>query len=469
MSKSINLLLFWILLLTFKVCISQEKLLNFNIIDLKKNSSEIKDVIPIVNKENNNTAIFLADAKNVYGYLLDANFKVVTKLASEDKRRKYKVLLGYSITNSNDYNVILTDKKEEDFLFISFSFHNQITNTKEFKLHTKEEKLIQTVSVNNKFYLISINDKNEAFIYTFDKNGEQTKHNLNISNAYALNNLGKKIKKIDSDIPNSIELAAEKTKMYVIDNSIVFSFDRNNAITQVLTINLNDFTSFKKKFKKPLQKINQTRKKTNSFITNDKIFLFATTKEQLVLHILDLNTGEIIKEYKIVKDKPITIKNSPIIQEGGTYANYRELEKTKKFLRKIYGGEVGISAREIEDQNYHLTIGGYKEQAKGGPPMVMPGLGSIGAFGNVSFFFNPVMLAYNSSANTKSTRIESLFDRNFNHIKGEIKKNAFDKMQETSTENSSDSGQTVFKYHDYFIMGSYYPWKKEYVLQKFEN
>jgi hypothetical protein len=61
---------------------------------LKTSSSNIKDVIPIVNTKNGDFAIFIADAKNVYAYKLDENFTVKEKMASEEKRRKFKTIIG---------------------------------------------------------------------------------------------------------------------------------------------------------------------------------------------------------------------------------------------------------------------------------------------------------------------------------------------------------------------------------------
>ena len=79
---------------------SQEIVLLLNN-DLKTSSSDIKDVIPAVNTETNEIAFFEADAKNVYGYKVDTNFKVIANITSEEKSRKHKVLIG-SIASKND-------------------------------------------------------------------------------------------------------------------------------------------------------------------------------------------------------------------------------------------------------------------------------------------------------------------------------------------------------------------------------
>ena len=88
---------------------SQETLLTFNN-HLKTSSSYIKDVIPIVNEETGEMAFFVADAKNVYGYKIDADFKIKEKITSKEKSRKYKVLIGSSVSNNDSYRVFLTKK-----------------------------------------------------------------------------------------------------------------------------------------------------------------------------------------------------------------------------------------------------------------------------------------------------------------------------------------------------------------------
>ncbi|WBX76422.1 hypothetical protein PG911_17620 [Tenacibaculum ovolyticum] len=78
---------------------------------------------------------------------------------------------------------------------------------------------------------------------------------------------------------------------------------------------------------------------------------------------------------------------------------------------------------------------------------------AIASLGNTTVFFNPTQFTFNATLNSKSTRIECLFDQNFNHINGEIDKNVFDKMQKDNANFTND--MTVIKYKNYFIKGSY--------------
>ena len=90
----------------------------------------------------------------------------------------------------------------------------------------------------------------------------------------------------------------------------------------------------------------------------------------------------------------------------------------------------------------------------------------IGSFGAATVFFNPAQIAFNSFSNNKTTRIEGLFDENFDHILGEIKENAFDKIKEFPSNNK---GSTVFKYKDFFIKTTYRSFSKEFNFKKFTD
>jgi hypothetical protein len=450
----------------------QEKLMNFRNY-LKTSSSDIKDVIPVVNETTGEIGFFVADAKNIYGYKIDGNFKITKKLTSEEKSRKYKTLIGNSIFKEDLYRVYLTNSSQDKFASFDFSFKKNTTSFFEFELNTGET-FIQTVSHRNQFYLISASElTNELYIYTFDEEGNPKRNKIEIGSLRFISTLGKStklttlliekeaIKKFEENTPNSIEITSELRKMYQRENAVLFSFDHHKLFTQVLKIDLNSFEASSFQFKKPF--LSKHANRTNSYINGENIFTIAVTKEQIAFEILDFKTGDLIKAYTANKNDSITFKNTAIIQEGGLYDKYRELEKTNRFLKRVATGNTGVSARKIGNQ-YHLIIGGYIEQ-KRNPGMMMPFGGiPLGSLGSVTVFFNPAQFAFNSFENNKVTRIESLFDENFNHIKGGIKQNAFDKMKSFT---SSNKGGTVFKYKDFYIKTDYQFFKKVFTFRKF--
>lgn len=472
MIKKIFTILFVCLIQTVS---SQETVLTFNN-SLKTSSSDVKDVIPIVNKETGEIAFFVADAKNVYGYKIDASFKVKERITSEEKSRKYKILIGSSASNNDSYRVFLTNKSQNKFSSIKFSFKDGLTTSKEFVLSNRET-FIQTVNFNNQFYLISgAKLTNQLFIYTFDEEGNPKRNFIDITGLRFINSSNRNtkllslliknenIKKFEENTPNSIELTSEQRKMYVRNGSILFTLDHHKLFTQVLQIDLNSFKASSFQFKKPT--LGKKAKRTNSYLNGEHLFTIAATKEKFSVEILDFKTGNLIKKYSAGKNDSITFKNTPIIQEGGIYNGYRELGKTKRFLRRIAKGNTGISARKVNNY-YHIIIGGYVVQKMNGGMMMPFGGGfPIASIGSATVFFNPTQIAFNSFANNKATRIESLLDKNFNHIKGEIKKNAFDKMKGFKSNNK---GSTVFKYKGFYIKTKYDSYSKNFNFRKFTD
>ena len=463
------------LCISFSVSVfCQETLITFQN-DLKTSSSDIKDVIPVVNTETDEIAFFVADAKNVYGYKIDADFKVSEKITSEEKRRKYKVIIGSSASNDDSYRVFLTNKNQTDFASVRFSFKYGSTSLKEFSID-RNETFIQTVVSKNKFYLIAASRLYKSLsIYTFNENGDPQKHNINIADLRFIDTKGKNkaltslllegedLNKFEENTPNSIELTSEFRKMFVRDHTILITLDHHKMFTQVLQIDLNTLLATSFQFRKP--KLGEKAKRTNSYLNGDHLFTLATTKDEFTVEILDFATGNLVKEYSATKNDSITFKNTPIIQEGGIYDSSRELGKTKRFLRKIAKGNTGLSVRKVKNR-FHLTIGGYIVQNTGGGMMMPFGGIPIGSIGAVTVFFNPTQLAFNSFTNNKTTRIESLLDSDFNHIQGDIEENAFDKMKEFKSNNK---GGTVFKYKDFFIKARYNSSSKEFNFKKFTD
>ena len=456
---------------------------------LAKNDWGIKDIVPIVNQKNGDISIFIADAKKVYAYHLNDLFEVEDKMVVEDKARKYKLIIGNSIADNGDYRIFLSNNKKDEFATINFSFAGKTSDIKEFELQSPKELFIQTISHENRFYMLSIAKKTSLLgLYIFDEQGNATRRSIDFSNENFIDEDGKQttiydlivntqgfgtnadITKIDEDNPNTIESTSEFTKFYIRNNKAVFTFDQNKDITQLISFDINTFTTEAKQFAKPLPNIKANKKKTNSYIYGDHIFMLSSTDEIVVFTVNDFATGNLIKEYSATENDSITFKNSPIIQVGGFYDGYREMEKTKKFIRKINSGDVGISIYRFDD-NYQVTLGGKLEvKASGGGMMMgMPGVG-IGSFGAVTVYFNPTYFAYNSYTNTKSTYIECLFNTNFDHLEGEPKDNVFDKIHDfEEAQYISEKATTIFKYKDVFILGNLILEGNLYRLRKFND
>lgn len=456
--------------------------------NLKTSGKVLKQSFPVVNKKNNDFALFLLDAKEAYAYLFDKELQNIGKLSTEALPRKYKVLIGSSISKENDYRIFLTNNKETLFGVINFSFKTGETAIKELDFTLSGQRFLQTFVYKNRFFIITaLQNTSTLAFYEFDDEANYIVHNVNLSSDEFLNIKGKptalynllvkdvgankivEIEKIENSNPNAIETVSSATKMYQFDDKITLTFDENREITKIVEVSLKDFSAIVSTFKKPMQEIKTNKKRTNTFLFDDKIFTVASTDENMIFSIYEFENFELLKTYEAKIDAPIPFKNSPIIQQGGAYKQYREMEKTQKFLRKITDSDVGVSVYQHKN-NYQILLGGRQDVTRGG---IGFGFGFGGAVGGVAFgvgnmFFSPTFSAYNSYSTSKSTYIDCLFDENLEHISGAVEKNSFDKVYDYIDENPNIYAETLFLYNDSVLLG--FPSSdNKYVLRKFED
>lgn len=488
---------FAIILLFFLTSINaQDEILRISN-DLKTSPIEIEDTFTIINKTNNDIALFLKDDKNTYGYLFDEDFKQKSSLKSENLTRKYKDFLGSSVFNDS-YNLFISNNKHTAFGIISYSFADKKTTLKEIDLKFSKESFLQSISHNNNFYLLTAT-KNGLNLYSFNKDGNYNKTVFDFSDKkflstkntlcdfnFSLGNIisipkNIDVQKIKSSNPNSIEVTSERIKLYIENNSLILTIDNTTGFTQVIKIHLLELTSEIVNIKKPYIYAENEFIKSNSFIYGDKILQIIATRKELAFTVKDLETKKIIKEYNLKSTDSITFKNTPIIQDRNKSkfdtginifsSNHREFEKTTKFLRKITAQRIGISAFKIDGIN-QITIGGIIEVNSGVSPLGMPGSGSfpIGNFGAVNATFNTSLFAYNMYSSSISISIDCLFDNNFEHIKGDIKENVFDKITNFKDEKEKFiKAETLFHHKDQLYFGSCLGNSKTYLIMKFSN
>ena len=466
---------------------SQETVLRIeNTFKKQQPKSSYDEVLTIFNEKNKNLALFFIDKRKIYNYLFDENFNRIDSLYTEKRPRKYKNALGSSITNTNEYQVFLTNKSKNKFATIKFSFKDKTTTISELKLNltNTSERFVQSISHQNKFYIITIQDySNNLRIYSFDEKAKATEHLIDLSSFRVMNNdygdklsalfsfsslngLNININKFDDNSISSLEQTSDDVKMYVSNNKVILTFDMDNEYTLALTINLDTYIGVFKNF----NKIYKFKAKTsNSYLFEDKLFQVASNSEKLFFIIRDFKSEEVLNQYVIDKNKPISFKNTPIIQSVKSYTNKIKLKNTKQFLRKILKSNIGISVDVIKNK-YQITLGAIKKIRSNGGAMGM-GFGIPNAnFVSSSNFFNTTKIAYKAYRNTKSITIKTILDKNLKHVKGHVSKNAFDLLNEYQENyDNPKKGETIFKYKNYYIFGHFNYGNRFYQLHKFIN
>ena len=463
------------LLLCINYISAQQPFLNVKIED-KISSHTIKNAFFVQEKGSNSLFTFLEEEKITYGFKYNGDKTLVSKLSSKGLKRKYKKIIA-SLTDGDKVRLIETNNKNTKYASILFDFETKRSEEIEydFKLGIYEYYL-QSYSHKDVSYIFSYNSTtNELYKWSFFMDGSFKKDsyaldlNYNKSSSLSQNSLNYEFQKVNNKLPNDLIIASKRFKMYENENGFIWTLDDNIAYTLIIECNAPEFSpKFSKLFK---YKTETKAKTTNSYIFEDKIAQVVSNNSYLAFEIKNLNSNDIIKSVSIKKDDSIDFKNGPILQEGSVYSfgNIRTMEKTSKFLRKMSSEKNGISIFKMPNDNYRVTIGGVRAQG-GGAPMMMPGFGGIpiGQFGAVTMSFNPAGFAYGNYNSTGSTRIECLFDSSFNHVKGKIPDNVFDRIDEYKDKLSKSRAEDVFFIDNKVLFGFYQPAIKTYQLIQFE-
>jgi hypothetical protein len=447
---------------------------------LKKNATSIKDVYPVVDEETGEIAVFISDAKSIYGYRFNESFQKIDELVVEEKQRKFKRFLGYRISEAGDYRLFLTNAKADKFLTINFSFQNRSVSYQEFSLLRNYEAFIQGFTFKNEFYLISAaNNVNKVYVYTF-KEGTPKRNDLDVSGLKFLDRYDN-VRDITKFIapeksptiffentPVALEQATQQHKLFITDDEVIITIDENRTVTQFLTLDLNTMTASRKEFEKPYPNIKQTRKRTNSFLNDGHLFSLGVLRDAFTLQIRNVEQNTVIKEYSARKKEPITFKNSPIIILAGGNDKPQQTERTRELIDLLYYSPSGLSAVKTGNR-YLISIGAYNID----DPTQVPFTLYLGSdhFGFINYCYS------------ESTRIDALFDQDFNHVPKDSVVNAFEKIHSYIdpswnaykfkdpigiVEDRTRERLTIFKYRDYFILIELNN-KNEFSFVKFTN
>jgi hypothetical protein len=464
-----------------------------------------RDYFQVINEADKEVILFLNDREKVSSIRFDDKFNVKDSLSTTRPEKNYKEIVGYSQNEGNYFLFWASeDRKEIDVQY--FNFIKKETNITPINLPLKKEKIIKELTINNIFYLITI-VKNTGILkfYVSDDNGNLNEKIVDVSNLKFSNSFNNSVllysalteessdisfQIISVDSPPSLALSSEKFKVYTYKNDeVIFTIDNNPFVTDLLRINLNDFTSTLKSIpqSKTLRgEYESITFKSNSFLIDDKILQIKINPQVLFFTISDQN-GNRINEYKALREEEITFKNTDVFQEVKSIHNKKVLENPKQFIRKINNSNPGISCYKLNGL-YYTIIGSSQDIVRtgggGGMGMGGGGFGSAG-FGGAGFSYGfkssytiGNMISYKDK-NVVYTNC--LFDSNFNHLDDKIKTSAFEKARLFLEENEEVSESTsifgkdlykdliVFKFKNSLYLGNYNKENKKYQIFSFSE
>ncbi|MCM0665596.1 hypothetical protein [Flavobacterium tyrosinilyticum] len=462
-----------------------QEIVNSVPIELKKN----RDIFQVVNNEKKDVTLFISDKIKVKAIHLDQNMKIVDSIsATRPDTKTYDMMIGYNSSNNNP-RLFWASNDYEKVIAQLYNISSQKVTTQEYSLALKEEKLLQKFSDTDKFYLLSVIKKSNSLkLHIFDKNGVYSSRVISLdgfhffksdytkSDIYGI--LGQNllpfeapftIKNINVDNPTSLTDAARKRKCYFNSKTIVITLDTNSDYTQAIIIDLDKFSATERIVRSPgISNVTTSGYKiavtSNSFYFDNKFYILKSSEDQFFFTVKDLEDNT-LKEFTATSNTPIDFKNSEIYQEGGDFGGKRTLTNSSQFLRKIINLNAGLSCYHI-GENTLITFGGISSVGQSTGQVTANQFGLIGALVGAAFF-SPTMDNFNAYANRKVVKIEGLFDNQDNHIKGDLKPLAFDKIRTFFDEYKDVSSQILFNMDAVYYLGYYDNKTKEYTIRKF--
>ena len=445
-------------------------------------------VFQVVEEDKKQVSLFFNDKKIAKAIRLNNELNLIDSLSANRPQKGYEDIVGYSITK-NKYYSYWSNANNKHFAAQCFDFDTKQVSLNTFDLEFIDEKPIEKITIKNVFYLITtVKSTSILNIYVF-KDGKAQKKSLDLSNKTFISLESKRvtlwdllnesydiqpalaIQDILSETPPSLVFSANKRKAYVKDDNLLFTFDNTKSFTQMLTINLSDFTFSQKALTFPfLEETEFNIPSSNSFLLGDKMIQMMSNGNKMIIEIKDFENNE-IKSLVVEKDKEIDFKNSEIIQENGKVSNTRILDKSKQLLRKIENQVPSLSCYSFNNKNY-LSLGSVSPLPKNNNYAAMYFTtfgGFTGALIGMAISSNYSLDNVNSYKDRKVVYINCVFDSNFNHLNEPPKKLAFDELRAFAEKNSFLGCQSVFKFNNNLYFGGCDPHSKLYSFYTFKD
>ena len=143
------------------------------------------------------------------------------------------------------------------------------------------------------------------------------------------------------------------------------------------------------------------------------------------------------------------------------------MENTSQFIRKVNNLNSGLTCYSI-NKNTLIAFGGVSAVQQSAGQAALGQFGFIGALVS-ALAFNPTMESFNSYSNRKVVSVEGLFDKDANHLEGNLQPLAFDKIRTFFDKNNNVSSQTLFKMNSTYYLGYYDNKTSEYTIRKFTD
>ncbi len=455
-------LVFVVLISVFNI-ISAQTILNQYPIELKKSSSYFQ-IFNAENKEKNYFA-FITDKQKTTAVKYNSALFLSDSITISRPSNEYDFMAGVTFSTDDSPNLYWSSKDYKRLQMIHFDFENHTTSYLTYVNDFERDKIVDAFVADNSLHIVSITP-DEKLKFTHFSNSGKNEHvvSLNVENQ-STNQAGlikgiyeNGITPIESNLFNPLYVGVAKIKRYLVKDHFILTFDMY-GLTTAFTINLKDFTLSKKLF--PYETLAK-KAASNSYLHQNTLYQLTINSDALSLTATDFDSQIKKRTHQVDSKTEIAFKNSPLILQSNV-GRVRELKNTSKFLSKIDAENVGLSI--YSSPNYNLfTIGGVRQVASGGSVLLGFGLTVRGALSGTFIDGMPLI----EEGNSQSIYFESLFDKNFQHLKAPFQPLYIDALGAFLQINRV-SVQNVYAFKNYVILNYYDSKKNEFVMRKFED
>jgi len=464
---------FLIFILFFQIAISQEEVLSIPV------QENIKETISIVDETSQNVAILKFDKDFITGNLYDKEFKNIGTVKAKKLPGKYVSFIGHQF-NGDKLTVLMNTANNRSFAIAIFDFKAGSNRTNEVNFKLKRETYLGSFSRNNAIFMATASNKGSQInIYEFQNNFNEPKKTeiqipessftdrfndpIDFKNVIAESRRNGLIIPpviVKENLPATIEKTSKPLKIYPTANGFSLTIDTWLKHTYLMEVSWkeNKVEVFKFEYPKPNGFV--SRIEANSFLQDNKLFQVVMAAEEMIFSVYSVEGQNLEKQIILKRDEEIDFSNTPVIQKGGSFKEFRVLDNSNQFFRKTLDAEIGLSVTK-NNNLYEITFGSVKElQDPMGYYFAAGGLIG-GAIGMLTTTF----IEYRT---TKSVQFTGLFSEEFNHENGKVNPNIFDRIA-NFTEDFSLKSETLFHLDHNYYYGYFNKDESAYIIYKFPS
>jgi len=429
-------------------------------LELKK-SKEYRQIINAENTSTHDVFAFASDKETLTILKYNSALFLTGQYSLPRPDISYKIISGYSFSEGGNPTLYWSSNDLSKITAVQYDLNAKTNTAVNYDLQFFNQTIITQFQENNTFYILTQKHFEQKLVLYIFKDGKKEEKTLDFSSFKFQNSKNEAItfsqilevcpiEKIETNQFNPLFKGTQKTKLYILKNRLLFTFDHSDNETQTFDIDLTTFEIQEKNFPKTATKNYVSL--SNSYYHEGKIYQMKVNAEELLFEIKDYKTGESIKSIPVSPTDTIPFKTSPFwLQLEGQRA--KEIKTTAKFLHQLVFLEVGLTVYKTS-KSILITLGG---------------TGTI-QFADVVNSFSDTN-QYNSElmfSNIPTTLyFESVFDKKLEQNKQNQEPLAVDFISRFRQEHTEVTLPSIIRYKNYYIMGYYDTYTKQYTMRKF--